>query len=107
MILQDRAKVSRYGKHVDRTTGSYKTILQAVIPSLDCYIEPDEGVIIMAQQEQAPIYTVHMFCEIGTDIRESDIVENLSTGVKYKVIDVDEYRLLPHLEVKMQGGVVK
>jgi hypothetical protein len=48
-----------------------------------------------------------MFVELDTDIRANDIVTDEATDIKYKVLDCNYYRILPHIEVRMQSGTVK
>ena len=43
----------------------------------------------------------------GNADAENDIVTDEATGIKYKVLDCNYYRILPHIEVKMQSGTVK
>jgi hypothetical protein len=47
-----------------------------------------------------------MFVELSTDIKANDIVIDEATGIKHKVLDCNYYRILPHIEVKMQSGTV-
>lgn len=106
MILQDRASVERRSNNTSSATGAKSSALEVVIESLPCYIEPDDGVVIVPQSGQTSVYYMNMFCDIA-DIRPNDIVTDLSTGEKFKVINTNEYRILKHMEVRMQGGTVK
>lgn len=107
MILKDSSKVERYVKGATTPTGTQKTILTTIHDSLPCYFEPDDGVVVVPQEGQTNVYYYNMFCELEMDIKPNDIVTNLVTGEKFKVINTNDYRILPHMEVRLQGGTVK
>ena len=107
MILKDSCMIQRYKKDTSSPTGAKKTVLETVVESLPCYFEPDDGIVIVPQEGQTTVYYYNMFCEIGANIQANDIITNLVTGEKFKVINTNDYRILPHLEVRLQGGTVK
>jgi hypothetical protein len=107
MILKDKCKIERYVKGEKSPTGAVKTTLKTIVEFMPCYFEPDDGIIIVPQEGQTAVYYYNMFCDIGTDLQANDIVTNLVTGEKFKVINYNDYRILPHLEVRLQGGTVK
>lgn len=107
MILHDSGKVQRYVKGSPTPTGTMPTSLTTIHESLNCYFEPDDGVVVVPQEGQTSVYYYVMFCELETDIKPNDIVTNLATGEKFKVINTNDYRILPHMEVRLQGGTVK
>jgi hypothetical protein len=107
MILKDKCKIERYVKGEKSPTGAVKTSLTTVAEEVPVYFEPDDGVIVVPQEGQTAIYYYNMFCDIGVDIQANDIVTNLVTGEKFKVINYNDYRILPHLEVRLQGGTIK
>ena len=107
MILQDQGKVQRYVKGDPTPTGTRPTVLTTIHESLPCYFEPDDGVVVVPQEGQTNIYYYVMFCELEMDIQPNDIVTNLVTGERFKVINTNDYRILPHMEVRLQGGTVK
>lgn len=107
MMLQDQGKVERYVKGEKSPSGATKTTLKPIHERIDCYFEPDDGIVVVPQEGQTSVYYYNMFCDISMDIRPNDIVTNLVTGEKFKVINTNDYRILPHMEVKLQGGTVK
>lgn len=107
MILHDSCMVQRYKKGVTSPTGAQRTVLETIIESMPCYFEPDDGVIVVPQEGQTSIYYYNMFCNLEADIQPNDIVINLVTGEKFKVINTNDYRILPHQEVRLQGGTTK
>ena len=56
MILQDRASVERRSNNTSSATGAKSSALEVVIESLPCYIEPDDGVVIVPQSGQTSVY---------------------------------------------------
>jgi hypothetical protein len=57
-------------------------------------------------QGQTTIYYKNMFCG-DADIQPNDIVTDLDTNEKMKVVNVNKYiGLLPHYEIRLQGGVI-
>ena len=107
MLLRDSCKIERYSKGEKSPTGAVKTVLKTIADNVPCYFEPDDGVVVVPQEGQTAIYYYNMFCENDTDIKSNDIITNLATGEKFKVINYNDYRILPHLEVRLQGGTVK
>ena len=106
MILKDRCSITRMVKGAKSPTGAVKMEEKTIVESLPCYIEDDDGVVIVPQEGQTIVSYHVMFVEDGTDIKENDKITDLATGQKFKVISCNNYRILPHIEVKLQGGTV-
>ena len=107
MILNDRCTITRMEKGEKSPTGAVSMTSKVIAENLPCYIEDDDGVVIVPQEGQTVVSYHVMFVEIGTDIKENDKVTDIATGQKFKVISCNNYRILPHIEVKMQGGTIK
>jgi hypothetical protein len=107
MLLKDRCTIRRTEKGDKSPTGAVKMVPKIVVEHWPCYIEDDDGVVVVPQEGQTAISYHTMFVELGTDIQTNDVVIDEATGHKYKVLDCNHYRILPHLEVKMQYGTVK
>ena len=106
MILKDRCSITRTEKGGKSPTGAITMTTKVVAENLPCYIEDDDGVVIVPQEGQTIVSYHTMFVEEGTDIKENDKITDLATGQKFKVISCNNYRILPHIEVKLQGGTV-
>jgi hypothetical protein len=106
MLLKDRCSITRKEKGGKSPTGAVSMVTKTVAENVPCYIEDDDGVVVVPQEGQTAISYHTMFLNIGVDIKSNDVVTDIATGQKYKVIDVNHYRILPHLEVKLQGGTV-
>ncbi len=106
MLLKDRCTIQRKEKGEKSPTGAVKMVPKTIAEHLPCYIEDDDGVVVVPQEGQTAISYHTMFVELGTDIQVNDIVTDEATGVKFKVLDCSWYRILPHIEVKMQSGTV-
>ena len=107
MILNDRCTITRMEKGEKSPTGAVSMTPKVIAENLPCYIEDDDGVVVVPQEGQTVVSYHVMFVEIGTDIKENDKVTDIATGQKFKVISCNNYRILPHIEVKMQGGTIK
>lgn len=107
MLLKDLCMIERTVKGEKSPTGAIKMTQETIAEHLPCYIEDDDGIVVVPQEGQTAISYHVMFVESGTDIKANDIVTDEITGLKYKVLDCNYYRILPHIEVKMQSGVVK
>lgn len=107
MILNDRCTITRMEKGEKSPTGAVPMTPKVIAENLPCYIEDDDGVVVVPQEGQTVVSYHVMFVEIGTDIKENDKVTDIATGQKFKVISCNNYRILPHIEVKMQGGTIK
>lgn len=106
MILKDKCMIQRYVKGEKSPTGAVKTSLTTIAEHWPCYIEDDDGVIVVPQEGQTAISYHTMFVGLDTDITTNDVVIDEATGQKFKVLDCNYYRILPHIEVKMQYGTV-
>lgn len=106
MLLKDRCVIQRKERGEKSPTGAVKMVPKTIAEHLPCYIEDDDGVVVVPQEGQTAISYHTMFVELGTDIQANDIVTDEATGVKFKVLDCSWYRILPHIEVKMQSGTV-
>ena len=106
MILKDRCSIIRKEKGEKSPTGAVSMTEKVIADNVPCYIEDDSGIVIVPQEGQTVVSYHVMFVEIGTDIKENDKVIDIATGQKFKVISCNNYRILPHIEVKMQGGTV-
>lgn len=107
MLLRDRCTIERTEKGDKTPTGAVKMVTNTLYKNHPCYIEDDDGVVVVPQEGQTAISYHVMFVSIGTDIKANDIVTDEATGIKYKVLDCNYYRILPHIEVRMQSGTVK
>ena len=107
MLLNDRCTIQRTVKGEKTPTGAVNMTQKVIVNNLPCYIEDDDGVVVVPQEGQTAISYHVMFVDLSTDIKANDIVTDEATGQKYKVLDCNYYRILPHIEVKMQSGTVK
>jgi hypothetical protein len=107
MLLKDRCTIERTEKGDKTPTGAVKMVQKTLYEHRPCYIEDDDGVVVVPQEGQTAISYHVMFVELDTDIKANDIVTDEATGIKYKVLDCNYYRILPHIEVRMQSGTVK
>lgn len=105
MILRHKVKVERYVNGDPLPDGSPQQTLSAVIDSLKCDLQSHQGVVVVPQQGQTTIYYKDMFCNI-VDIQPNDIITDLATNEKYKVINTNSWNILRHMEVFLQGGTV-
>ena len=106
MLLKDRCTIQRTEKGDKSPTGATKMVRKTIAEHLPCYIEDDDGIVVVPQEGQTAISYHTMFVELSTDIKANDIVIDEATGIKHKVLDCNYYRILPHIEVKMQSGTV-
>ena len=107
MLLKDICTIQRTVKGEKTPTGAVKMTPETIAEHVPCYIEDEDGVVVVPQEGQTAISYHVMFVDLGTDIKSNDIVTDEITGHKYKVLDCNYYRILPHIEVKMQSGTVK
>jgi TolB-like protein len=106
MILKHKVSVQRYVTGTPSPSGSPTTILSTLVASLKCDLQPHQGVVVVPVQGQTTIYYKNMFCNI-VDIQANDIITDLATGEKFKVVNTNPWNILKHLEVFLQGGTVK
>ena len=52
MILKDRCSITRMVKGAKSPTGAVKMEEKTIVESLPCYIEDDDGVVIVPQEGQ-------------------------------------------------------
>lgn len=107
MLLKDLCTIERAIKGDKTPTGAVRMTQEIIAEHLPCYIEDNDGVVVVPQEGQTAISYHTMFVTLETDVKANDIVTDEITGQKYKVIDCNYYRILPHIEVKMQSGTVK
>ena len=107
MLLKDMCTIQRIVKGEKTPTGAVKMTPETIAEHVPCYIEDEDGVVVVPQEGQTAISYHVMFVDLGTDIKSNDVVTDEITGQKYKVLDCNYYRILPHIEVKMQSGTVK
>lgn len=115
MIFPNSVKVERRETIGTSPTGTPKQQLVTVMNPLKCDLQPDDNIyenrVVMPESGQTVIFYKNMFCNV-VDIRPNDIVTDLDTvtqtyaGDKYKVIYVNTFSMLKHMEVRLQGGVV-
>ena len=105
MILRHKVSVSRINGTVKSPTGTPRPNVVVVTASLPCDLQPHKGIVVVPTQGQTTVYYKTMFCYL-TDIQINDIVTNLDTGEKLKVININDWNLLKHLEVSLEGGVL-
>jgi len=86
--------------------GSAASSTISVADSLSCYLVPDKGNVVVVSSGQTSINYMKMFCDM-TDIKENDIVTDLNTESKYKVINVKQYTQVCYTYAYLQGGVVQ
>lgn len=105
VIMDDAVEITRQQQTGKSPSGNpiYSPI--TVIASLPCYIIPDTGNVIVVASGQTVIVTMKMYCDL-TDIKENDVVTDLNSGSKYKVINVKQFTQVCYTAVTMQGGVV-
>jgi hypothetical protein len=107
MIFPDKAKVMRYMKGTKSPTGASSHELKTLFESLPCYLESEEGIVIVPQEGQVAVYYVNMYCNLGYGIKANDIIINIATGEKFKVVNASDYSVLPHSEIRLQGGTIQ
>ena len=107
MILKHTVSVTRIvkgtGTKPDGTPIPSKPTV--VIASMKADLQPHEGIVVVPEHGQTAIYYKKMFC-YPCDIQTNDIITDLSTNEKMKVININDYNLLKHMEIELEGGVV-
>jgi len=106
MILPCSVKVQRYVVSGQSATGATTRTLSTVIESLLCDLQPEGGTIIVPAQGQTAIYYKNMFCN-PADIKVNDIITDLNTNEKFKVITTNSYWMVKHMEIRLEGGTVQ
>ena len=106
MILRHTVSVERMVSSGTSPTGAQQTKLTVMIASLKCDLQPHQGAVVVPAQGQTTIYYKDMFCPI-VDIKPNDIITDLATGEKMKVVNTNSWNILKHLEVFLQGGTIK
>lgn len=107
MLFPNRCMIKRYEKGDKSPTGAIKMVLKTIYETLPCYFEPTDGVVIVPQEGQTNISYLDMFCDLNADIKPNDVVIDLDTNESMKVLDVNNYLILKHKEVRLQGGTIK
>lgn len=105
IIMEDSVKIQRQQKTGSSPSGAPSTSLPVINASLPCYIIPDEGNVIVSTAGQTAIVTMKLYCDM-TDIRENDVITDLNTGSKYKVINVKQFTQVCYTACTLQGGVI-
>lgn len=105
MILRYKVKVIRNVASYTTSTGAPIMEPTPIYTSLKCDLQPDKGVVVQPIQGQTTVYYKNMFC-YPADIKPNDIVIDLESNEKMKVININPYTLLKHMEVRLQGGVL-
>jgi len=106
MILPYNVKVQRYVVSGQSATGRPTETLSTITESLSCDLQPEGGTIVVPAQGQTAIYYKNMFCK-PTDIKVNDIITDLSTSEKFKVITTNSYWMLKHMEIRLEGGTIQ
>lgn len=104
MILQDYVKVERYSTTTASASGAPMQQLYTVIAKLKCDIQSKEGSVIYPEHGQTTRAYKLMFC-YPADIKPNDIITDLSSNERLKVLNVNNYKLLKHMEVSLESGV--
>jgi uncharacterized protein YkvS len=104
MIFPNKVQVQRYVAGTKTATGTIPQILTLINPLVKCDLQPHEGIVITPIAGQTIIFYRTMFCNLS-DIKENDIITDLDTNEKYKVLNINPYTLLKHMEIVIQGGV--
>ncbi len=105
MILRNSVSVSRMIPGVVSQTGVKNDVLTVITSSMNAMIQPAKGDVIQPIQGQTALSYKTMFCYV-TDIKPNDIITDLSTSEKFKVINVNQFNILKHMEITLEGGVV-
>ena len=104
MILPNTVSVTRISNGAVDPAGAPIDTPTVVIKSMKADVQPEGGQIVQPLQGQVALYDKKMFC-YPADIRANDIITDLSTGEKMKVVNVNSYSLLKHMEIALVGGV--
>ena len=103
MIFPNKVKVERYVTGTKTATGTTPTVLTVIIPLLKCDLQPSNGIVIVPTAGQTIVFYKNMFCNVA-DVKVNDIVTDLDTLEKFKVLNTNSYGLLKHMEIRLQGG---
>lgn len=105
VIMDDTVKVERQGITGKTPTGTPITGTIIVSASMPCYVRPDTSNVVMASAGETSIVRMKLFCDMAA-IQEKDVITDLATGSKYKVINVKQYTQIAYTEILMLGGVL-
>jgi hypothetical protein len=106
VLMDDSVKVARkQGGGQSPSGGTIPATDKTVIESLPCYLVPDKGNVIVVSSGQTSINYMRMYCDM-TDIKQNDIVTDLNSNVKYKVITVKQFTQVCYTYALLQSGVV-
>ena len=105
VIMDDLVSVDRQGIVGTSPTGTPKYGTISVFSSMPCYIRPDTSNVVMAVAGETSIVRMKLFCDMAA-LQEKDVVTDLNTGSKYKIINVKQYTQIAYTEILMLGGVL-
>ncbi|MDF2563682.1 MAG: hypothetical protein K0Q53_77 [Massilibacillus sp.] len=106
VLMDDSVKVTRKQSGGKSPSGAnLPAIDKAIVDSLPCYLIPDKGNIVVVTSGQTSITYMKMYCDM-TDIKQNDIIDDLNSEVKYKVINVKQLTQVAYTYCYLQGGVI-
>jgi hypothetical protein len=105
VIMNDSVKVTGKRSEGQSPSGAPLPATSKVISPLACHLVPDKGNVVVVSSGQTSINYMKMFCDM-TDIKQNDIVEDLNSGVKYKVITVKQFTEVAYTYALLQSGVI-
>lgn len=105
IIMNDLVKIERQSASGVSPTGTPSIVPTTVFASMLCHIRPDDGEVVVVTAGETAIVKMKLFCDMAT-ILEKDVVTDLNSGSKYKVINVKQHTQIAYTEVVMLGGVL-
>lgn len=97
--------VSREVDNGTSSSGQQLLTLTVINSSVECDLQPISQEIATLTEGETILCNMLMICDVA-DIQADDVITDTETGLKYLVMEVVKGRLLPHLAVKLRGGVV-
>lgn len=102
VIMDDVVSVTGTRVTGTKADGSPKTETLPIYDSIHCTLIPFNGDIIVATSGAATVVYMDMYCDIG-NIKVNDIITDLSTGSKYKVLNVKQFNTICYQKIRIQG----
>ncbi|MBU2701177.1 hypothetical protein Ga0466249_002291 [Sporomusaceae bacterium BoRhaA] len=105
VIMDDSVSITGTRVTGVKPDGSPVTQTGITIASMPCTLVPDKGDVTVTTSGSTVLTTLEMYCNLS-DIKEKDIITDLSTSSKYKVLNVKNYNQIAYQKIKLQGGVL-
>lgn len=104
MFYKNRVKIERDVDTGTSESGQPTTSIVTIIAEMKCDIQSVKQNIVFIEAGGAVTVEKLLICDLA-DVKVDDIVTDLDSNEVFKVVDAEKFGFIPHLEVRLKGGV--